>query len=1093
MDWDTRNICDCREFRRLYSWNDPRDFAENHAYQPFCSRSSKWLPVLATRDALMNGQLNPTAYPRGSEWRRWDLHVHTPLSALNNGFGQDFDAYAKALFEKAVSREIAVIGVTDYFTIKGYKKLRVLQGDAEQLENLLGAELAEGAQRVRLLPNIEFRLDDFVRVGEQDSRVNAHVIFSDEVPFREIEENFLHRLLFVSDSSPGDRDNAKPLTEANLIALGAQLKAQHEKFADRTDLEVGMTQAAVSHHQIADVLSQNGSAFKGRCLFVVVADEDLSNISWDGQGHNTRKVLIQKSHMLFSANPGTRAFALGQKSNSVAAFEAEFRGRKPCIHGSDAHSERDLFVFPEDRQLWVRADPTFDGLVQLCHEPDDRVFIGPEPPALQRIRASATKSIDQISFRRDSAAGPDAKWFSGTIPLNSGLVAVIGKKGSGKSALADIIGLLGDARTHEEFSFLTASRFLNPKHNLGRYFEATLRWRSGDSNTRMLDAEGDPDVPEKVRHIPQNYLEKVCEEIQESSRPTLFDKELEGVIFSHVPRADRLGRTSLEDLFRHTAEETEAKIKILRKKLAQLNRDYIELRSNSSAQARYRLEAELSQRQAELKAHRKAKPPPVADPRKEGTTAPEAEQVEKDLAEVVARIEKLDEGAKELRRKEELEKRRRVAVDRMLARMRNLVTTVEEFYEQSSEDAELLDLDPRQIVKVEASTAELGALRDQIEKEIDALTAALDRDREGSDAQERVDASKRADELRKNLAEPQRRYQEYQRMFAHWEKQETEIEGSAEEPKSVKGLEARLVEMEKLPERASVKREERDKLVADIFGAKSELLDSYRNLYRPVQQFAAEHPIAHEVSELSFDAVISVDGLEDGILDMIHQGRRGSFQGDQEGRDRLRLLINKHDFSNSDGVAAFLAEIGEHLAHDVRLEGHPAMSVTDQLMKGVTVEDLYDFLFGLEYLKPRFKLLWRKKPLDQLSPGERGTLLLIFYLLIDREDVPLVIDQPEENLDNETVAELLVPAVKHAKRHRQIILVTHNPNLAVVCDADQIVHASIDKSDGNRVTYASGAIEDPTLTKLIVNVLEGTKPAFDLRDAKYEVLDRVAS
>jgi hypothetical protein len=68
--------------------------------------------------------------------------------------------------------------------------------------------------------------------------------------------------------------------------------------------------------------------------------------------------------------------------------------------------------------------------------------------------------------------------------------------------------------------------------------------------------------------------------------------------------------------------------------------------------------------------------------------------------------------------------------------------------------------------------------------------------------------------------------------------------------------------------------------------------------------------------------------------------------------------------------------------------------------------------------------------------------------------------------------------------------VTHNPNLAVVCDADQVVHAAIDKLHGNRVTYTTGSIEDPIITELIVNVLEGTKLAFDLRDAKYAVLDR---
>src|SRR4051794_22528904 len=168
------------------------------------------------------------------------------------------------------------------------------------------------------------------------------------------------------------------------------------------------------------------------------------------------------------------------------------------------------------------------------------------------------------------------------------------------------------------------------------------------------------------------------------------------------------------------------------------------------------------------------------------------------------------------------------------------------------------------------------------------------------------------------------------------------------------------------------------------------------------------------------------------------------------------------------------------LTHDLRRDGDK-VAVTDQLAQGRSAEDLYDFIFGLSYLRPRFELLWRGKPLDQLSPGERGTLLLVFYLLIDRRDVPLIIDQPEENLDNETIALLLVPAVKYAKNRRQIILVTHNPNLAVVCDADQIIHSAIDKAEGNRITYTSGALEDPAITQRVVDVLEGTKPAFDLR------------
>jgi len=68
-----------------------------------------------------------------------------------------------------------------------------------------------------------------------------------------------------------------------------------------------------------------------------------------------------------------------------------------------------------------------------------------------------------------------------------------------------------------------------------------------------------------------------------------------------------------------------------------------------------------------------------------------------------------------------------------------------------------------------------------------------------------------------------------------------------------------------------------------------------------------------------------------------------------------------------------------------------------------------------------------------------------------------------------------------------MIIVTHNPNLAVVCDAEQIVCASLDKAANYRMEYLSGSIENPTINKAIVDILEGTRPAFNNRDSKYEV------
>src|SRR5436305_2049545 len=83
-----------------------------------------------------------TRYPRGSEWRKWDLHVHTPFSALNNGFGQDFDRYAAVLLRKAVEQGVAAIGVTDYFLIDGYARLCQLLANVERLTELLGEDVA---------------------------------------------------------------------------------------------------------------------------------------------------------------------------------------------------------------------------------------------------------------------------------------------------------------------------------------------------------------------------------------------------------------------------------------------------------------------------------------------------------------------------------------------------------------------------------------------------------------------------------------------------------------------------------------------------------------------------------------------------------------------------------------------------------------------------------------------------------------------------------------------------------------------------------------------------------------------------------------
>jgi predicted ATPase len=204
-----------------------------------------------------------------------------------------------------------------------------------------------------------------------------------------------------------------------------------------------------------------------------------------------------------------------------------------------------------------------------------------------------------------------------------------------------------------------------------------------------------------------------------------------------------------------------------------------------------------------------------------------------------------------------------------------------------------------------------------------------------------------------------------------------------------------------------------------------------------------------------------------------------------DGKQTAENLVKQATFSTGEGIKAFLKQVITCLRNDTREGKNRPIPIYDQLLKGKKLEALLGCVFELQYLEPSHTLRWANKEISELSPGERGTLLLVFYLLIDQSDIPLIIDQPEENLDNQTVYDVLVPSIKEAKVRRQIIMVTHNPNLAVVCDADQIIYASLDKEKGNRVTYQHGSIENIVVNQKLVDILEGTWPAFDNRERKY--------
>ena len=95
---------------------------------------------------------------------------------------------------------------------------------------------------------------------------------------------------------------------------------------------------------------------------------------------------------------------------------------------------------------WIKADPTFQGLLQSVTEFDQRVFVGDRPPKQLLVKRNRTKYASAITIKKNGGPVLPDTWFDVEIPLNHDLVAIIGNKGSGKSALADVVALIGDTR-----------------------------------------------------------------------------------------------------------------------------------------------------------------------------------------------------------------------------------------------------------------------------------------------------------------------------------------------------------------------------------------------------------------------------------------------------------------------------------------------------------------------------------------------------------------------------------------------------------------------------------------------------------------------
>lgn len=156
--------------------------------------------------------------------------------------------------------------------------------------------------------------------------------------------------------------------------------------------------------------------------------------------------------------------------------------------------------------------------------------------------------------------------------------------------------------------------------------------------------------------------------------------------------------------------------------------------------------------------------------------------------------------------------------------------------------------------------------------------------------------------------------------------------------------------------------------------------------------------------------------------------------------------------------------------------------------------ELINYLFSPESIKSflyvNAEFTYKAKPVSKLSVGQRGTFYVCLKLATDPFGSPFIFDQPEDDLDNEFIVTQLVPLFNTIKKYRQVIIVTHNANLVVNSDAEQVIVAD---NDGDLITYSSGALEDGDVRSgegvraKVCSILEGGHTAFERRERKYGI------
>lgn len=1016
-------------------------------------------------------------YKQGSDWRKWDLHVHTPDSIENHFTG---DSYEKKweqfiLDLENLPEEFKVLGINDYVFIDGYKKLR----NEKTLGRIPNIDT--------IFPVVEFRIKKFSG-HKYFRRVNFHVIFSDNLEPDIIQNQFLNVLQGKYQLSPGLEGvkwNAS-ITKQSIEDLGRKIKTTipaEELIKYGSDLIEGFNNLNFDEEELINLLKNN--SYLQDDYLLAVGKTEWDSLSWNDQSIAEKKDIINKVHFVFISSDNIASYQNARNKLSEKSVNSNL------LDCSDAHynvnsKEKDRIG---NCFTWIKADTTFKGLRQALYEFNDRVFVGDIPPSQERVSKFSTRYIKSLDIRKIEDSKMPETWFDNLseIPLNSSLVAIIGNKGNGKSAITDILGLLGNSHNYREFSFLNSQKFLKPKpYRRADSFEASIKWYSNyKSEYMLLSDEVDYSLSEKVKYLPQSFLEKICSEDVESEN---FETELKNVVYSHLDESHRFDSSNFDEYIEYRTAEIYKKISNYQAKLEDINSDYANLEYQIHPTYLKNIEDKLKNKSDELKVHRANKPKRIKKPDADKEFKAKQEEITNKLENLQSQLDLVSEEIQNTKKEQRNINQKIVDIENLKKGLEGIEQQLTDFNERFEEIFQAYEIKREDIFSYKVNYSSLNLTLENTKKKQTEIEVKLDLKKETSLTFKHEKLLEEIINTKKELSEPFRIYQKYLEELENWKKREKELLGDkfTEDTIAFYKEKIRFIK-EDVDGELKQKNINRYKIVFDILNTKFEIIELYKEAYKPVMNLIEDNKNIMKDYNIEFDATLTLVSFPSKFFYYINQGSKGSFSGKNEGYSKLMNIIEEASFDTFENLKSFIEKIIDKLTYDYR-EGRDKeiRFIADQLKKDISPIEFYNFIFGLDYLDTTYHLKLGGKDLTELSPGERGALLLIFYLLLDKGEIPLIIDQPEENLDNQSVYNILVQFIKKAKAKRQVIIVTHNPNLAVVCDAEQVIKVNIEKENKNKFNFISGSIENVTINNEIVKILEGTKPAFRNRKLKYE-------